>query len=163
MEGPEIDIAELLSKARDDAISKGIGLVQIWAGPPNQLPSGWLLCDGSALDSKERKFAALFLVIGTRYGFGENPTSFKVPDLSARIVMGFSRSETDYSVGSNVGRDLQTTTFTPSLAHQGMADAFQVNTENGFPTNPVVGANAQSISYDVRQASLVMSYIIRFE
>ena len=44
-----------------------------------------------------------------------------------------------------------------------MFDALAVNTENGFQTNPVVGANEQSISFDVRQASIVMSYIIKYQ
>jgi microcystin-dependent protein len=145
-----------------NAIEKGIGTVQMWAGPRDKVPSGWLLCDGSEVDSHDKNFAALFQVIGTRFGVGQKPAGFKLPNLDRRIVVGSSKDGGAYAVGKDVGVDTQTASFTADLRTQQMADAFQVNTENGFQTNPVVGANAQSITLDVRQASLVMSYIIRY-
>src|SRR3990167_8065526 len=49
-------------------------------------PSGWLLCDGSAVS--RTTYAALFAVIGTTYGAGNGSTTFNVPDLRGRIAVG---------------------------------------------------------------------------
>jgi microcystin-dependent protein len=49
-------------------------------------PSGWLLCDGSAVS--RTTYAALFAVIGTIYGAGNGSTTFNLPDLRGRVVAG---------------------------------------------------------------------------
>lgn len=49
-------------------------------------PSGWLLCDGSAVS--RTTYAALFAVIGTAYGTGDGATTFNVPDLRGRPAYG---------------------------------------------------------------------------
>jgi microcystin-dependent protein len=49
-------------------------------------PSGWLLCDGSAVS--RTTFAALFAAISTAYGPGDGSTTFNVPDLRGRTTVG---------------------------------------------------------------------------
>lgn len=50
-------------------------------------PTGFLLCDGSAIS--RTGFAALFAVIGTSYGAGDGSTTFNVPKLDDdRFPMG---------------------------------------------------------------------------
>lgn len=49
-------------------------------------PANWLLCDGSAV-SRET-YAALFAVIGTRYGAGDGSTTFNVPDFRETTPKG---------------------------------------------------------------------------
>lgn len=49
-------------------------------------PSGFVLCDGSAIN--RTTFATLFGVIGTIYGVGDGSTTFNVPDLRGRVVAG---------------------------------------------------------------------------
>jgi microcystin-dependent protein len=49
-------------------------------------PSGWLLCDGSAVSRTD--FADLFTTIGTRWGIGDGTTTFNVPDLRGRLHGG---------------------------------------------------------------------------
>lgn len=47
-------------------------------------PSGWLLCDGSAVS--RTTYANLFAVIGTNYGSGDGSTTFNVPTVADSII-----------------------------------------------------------------------------
>jgi microcystin-dependent protein len=49
-------------------------------------PSGWLLCDGSAVS--RTTFAALFTAIGTTWGTGDGSTTFNVPNMLGRVPVG---------------------------------------------------------------------------
>ncbi|MCP5405782.1 MAG: tail fiber protein [Pseudomonadaceae bacterium] len=49
-------------------------------------PTGWLLCDGSAVSRSA--YADLFAAIGTAYGAGDGSTTFALPDLRGRAVFG---------------------------------------------------------------------------
>jgi microcystin-dependent protein len=53
------------------------GMVTAWAGSHDNVPSGWILCNGDAV-SRET-YAELFAVIGTNYGVGNGTTSFNLP------------------------------------------------------------------------------------
>lgn len=62
-----------------------VGSVSAFAGA--SAPVGWLLCDGQAV-SRTGATAALFAIIGTTYGAGNGSTTFNVPDLRGRSVLG---------------------------------------------------------------------------
>ena len=49
-------------------------------------PSGWLLCDGTAVN--RTTYAALFAVIGTTFGVGDGSTTFNVPNYTNRMPYG---------------------------------------------------------------------------
>lgn len=49
-------------------------------------PTGWLLCDGSAVS--RTTYAALFSVLSTSFGSGNGSTTFNVPDLRGRAPIG---------------------------------------------------------------------------
>jgi microcystin-dependent protein len=63
-----------------------VGEVRMWAGPIAATPTGWLLCDGSAVS--RTTYANLFAVIGTIYGPGNGSTTFNLPDFRDRSPMG---------------------------------------------------------------------------
>jgi len=50
-------------------------------------PSGWLECNGAAV-SRET-YANLFTAIRTRYGVGDDSSTFNLPDLRGEFVRGF--------------------------------------------------------------------------
>lgn len=50
------------------------------------VPQGWLLADGTAVSRDE--YRGLFSVIGTTYGGGDGSTTFNLPDLRDRILIG---------------------------------------------------------------------------
>jgi microcystin-dependent protein len=64
-------------------------------------PTGFLLCDGSAVS--RTTFAALFAVIGTTFGGGDGVTTFNVPDIRQRFVLGLAASGTGNSLAGTGG------------------------------------------------------------
>jgi microcystin-dependent protein len=65
-------------------LPSGIGLP--WFGNASQVPSGWLLCDGSAVS--RTLYPNLYTAIGITYGAGDGSTNFNLPDLRGRVVAG---------------------------------------------------------------------------
>jgi hypothetical protein len=59
---------------------------QAFLGPVSAIPSGWLLCDGSAVSRID--YAALYSVIGTYWGAGDGVTTFNLPALTNRFLVG---------------------------------------------------------------------------
>lgn len=49
-------------------------------------PSGWLLCEGSAVSRST--YSALFNAIGTAHGSGDGSTTFNLPDYCGRFLRG---------------------------------------------------------------------------
>jgi microcystin-dependent protein len=62
------------------------GTIFAFAGDTTRVPSGWLLCDGSAVS--RTTYASLFNVILSNYGSGDGATTFNVPDLRGRFLRG---------------------------------------------------------------------------
>lgn len=60
------------------------GVITPYAG--STAPTGWLMCDGSAVS--RTTYSELFSVIGTTYGAGDGSTTFNVPDLTGRFALG---------------------------------------------------------------------------
>lgn len=86
------------------------GIVMPFAG--TTAPQGCLLCDGSAIS--RTTYAALFAVIGTTYGAGDGETTFNIPDLSGRVVIGVSNT---HSLGTTGGSETVTLTDDQLPAH----------------------------------------------
>lgn len=64
-------------------------------------PSDYLLCDGSAVSRST--YSALFDVIGTTYGVGDNSTTFNLPNLKGRVPVGLDPSDTSFDVRGETG------------------------------------------------------------
>lgn len=64
-------------------------------------PTGWQLCNGSAISRTTN--AALFALIGTTYGVGDGSTTFNVPDLRQRFPLGKAASGTGSTLGGTGG------------------------------------------------------------
>ncbi|MBF0331013.1 MAG: tail fiber protein [Candidatus Omnitrophica bacterium] len=60
------------------------GMIVPWGS--SVIPAGWLICDGRAVSRLDE--ALLFGVIGTTYGAGDGVTTFNLPDLRGRTVVG---------------------------------------------------------------------------
>ena len=58
-----------------------------WFGSLDQLPAGWMECDGRSLNRQE--YAQLFNVIGTGFGAPDGDT-FNLPDLRGMFLRGVS-------------------------------------------------------------------------
>lgn len=86
------------------------GIIMPFAG--TVAPQGCLFCDGSAVS--RTTYAALFAVIGTTYGEGDGSTTFNIPDLSGRVVIGVSNT---HSIGSTGGEEFVTLDLDQMPAH----------------------------------------------
>lgn len=64
-------------------------------------PSGWLLCDGSAVD--RTTYADLFTAIGITYGAGNGTTTFNLPDGRGKALYGQAASGTGSTFGGSFG------------------------------------------------------------
>lgn len=113
------------------------GTISAFAG--TAAPSGYVLCDGSAIS--RTTYAALFAVIGTSFGQGDGSTTFNVPDLRGRFIRGVDgsagrdpdkNSRSAMNTGGNTGNNVGSV--------QGYA--FQDHTHN-FATQVGAGGSAQ--------------------
>ena len=73
-----------------------LGFVQMFAG--QTAPTGWLMCDGSAVSRTD--YAGLYSVIGDTYGAGNGSTTFNLPDLRNRFPVGAGDT---YSLNDKAG------------------------------------------------------------
>lgn len=67
-------------------------------------PTGWLLCDGSAVS--RATYAALFAVVSTTYGAGDGSTTFNLPDCRGRMTVGLGTNTDIDALGENDGAAL---------------------------------------------------------
>jgi microcystin-dependent protein len=81
------------------------GIVVPWGSA--SIPSGFLLCDGTAVSRST--YANLFSVISTTYGVGDGSTTFNVPDLQDRTICGSSVANSK-SLAQTVGANAVTPT-----------------------------------------------------
>jgi hypothetical protein len=65
-----------VSQVSPSGASIPVGVIQMYAG--TSAPTGWLLCDGSAVSRSTH--SALFTLIGTSYGAGDGSTTFNLPN-----------------------------------------------------------------------------------
>ncbi len=65
---------------------EAIGVVVSWSGSVSSIPAGYLLCDGSAVS--RTTYSGLFAAIGTTNGAGDGTSTFNLPDLVDKFVIG---------------------------------------------------------------------------
>jgi len=58
----------------------------VLAFPGATAPTGWVMCDGAAISRTD--YATLFAAIGVSFGAGDGSTTFNVPDLRGRVLVG---------------------------------------------------------------------------
>lgn len=81
-----------------------VGLISMWAGAINAIPTGWKLCDGT------------------------NST----PNLSGQFIVGYDKSKTDYAMGKTGGSDKVTLSEAqmPKHTHNGTVSSSGAHTHN---------------------------------
>ena len=68
------------------------GSVQAYLGAYNNIPTGWLFCNGSNVS--RTTYAALFSAIGTTFGAGDGSTTFTLPNLFGHMLVGGTSTTT---------------------------------------------------------------------
>lgn len=75
------------------------GTVAIFSA--SSAPTGWLLCDGSAVS--RTTYADLFAVVSTTFGSGDGSTTFNVPNLKGKVVVGIDSGQTEFDTLAETG------------------------------------------------------------
>jgi microcystin-dependent protein len=75
------------------------GVISAFGG--SSAPTGYLLCDGTAVS--RTTYSALYAVVGTTYGVGDNSTTFNVPNLKGKVAVGRDSSQSEFDTLGETG------------------------------------------------------------
>ena len=75
------------------------GIILAW--PSSTIPTNWLECNGQAVSRVT--YSDLFAIIGVTYGSGNGTTTFNLPDLRGKVVVGHDASQTEFSELNQTG------------------------------------------------------------
>ena len=92
-----------------------IGGIVIWSGAVGSPPDGFILCDGTAISRTD--FATLFTIVGTTFGTGNGSSTFNIPNLRDRFIVGAGDGYNLNATGGSSTTTLGTTNL-PSHTHQ---------------------------------------------
>ena len=135
-------------------------------------PDGFMLCDGAELLASEN--VDLFSAIGTTYGEGEAPGSFKLPDLRGRAPIGAGQGDglTDRVLAVSDGSETHQLTVDEMPAHDHKYGRNH-SSKYGMDSLPYIGLSPQgNVGYSTAstggdqphnnmQPYLVVNYIIK--
>lgn len=76
-----------------------VGLLLAFAG--STVPEGYLMCDGSNIS--RTTYGELFNVIGTTYGQGDGSTTFGLPNIKGKVLVGLDTSQTEFDTLGETG------------------------------------------------------------
>ena len=62
-------------------------------------PTNYLYCNGA--DISRTTYSALFAIIGVKYGYGDNSTTFNLPDMRGVFPRGFNDTASDAFLDPN--------------------------------------------------------------
>ena len=109
-----------------------VGTIKPWGKATS--PSGYLLCDGTAVS--RTTYAELYVVLGDTYGAGNGSTTFNVPQLQGKTPQGYDGN-------------------TYNLAGTGGANTVTVAvTNNQAATNSVTNNQAVSVTGSISNTSI---------
>lgn len=149
------------------------GSIAMWG--TGSAPTGYLLCDGSAVSRST--YAALFALLSTTFGAGNGSTTFNLPDfrgrapigagtgsgLTARTLAGTTGVESVTLTAAQSGLPAHTHSVpggdTPNYAST--AGKLSGTGTGGAVDTSSTGGSAASSSHDNMQPSLVVNFIIK--
>ena len=143
-----------------------VGSGKIWF--TDTAPTGWLLCDGSAVSRST--YAALFAVIGTTYGSGDGSTTFNLPSLKGKVPVGKDAAQTEFDTLGETGgsktvdsshthtlTDVTTNTLSWSAGEQATGPAAR-----SLEVNAMTANSGGSSALSTLQPYIVVNYIIKY-
>jgi microcystin-dependent protein len=112
-------------------------------------PTGYLLCDGSAVS--RTTYAALFSVIGTNYGAGDGSSTFNLPDLRGQFLRGV-----DGSAGVDPDKASRTALKSGGNSGNNVGSAQACATKK--PTTPLTGSTGNDSPDHAHSISVSSGY-----
>ena len=131
-------------------IAATTGMISMYGG--SSAPTGFLLCDGSAVS--RTTYASLFSVLSTSYGTGDGSTTFNVPDLRSRVPVGIGTGTLVATFASRASNVITVTGLT-NTANNG----FQTGQAVTYHTSGTVitGLTNDTVYYLVRVSNTTFS------
>lgn len=162
----KMTLANLLATLRTLGLPPA-GVVSAYGG--SSAPTGYLLCDGSAVS--RTTYSALFTAIGTAYGAGDGSTTFNVPNLKGRVPAGYDSSQTEFNaLGKTGGEKTHTLTVAEMPEHRHTVSDFPTNTAGNewvgaagtaAKTSKVSSYAGSSSAHNNLQPYITLNYIIK--
>ena|SRR6185436_2265172 len=113
------------------------------------VPAGWLACNGQEV--RRTDFPLLFSVIGTSAGAGNGTTTFNVPDLRQRVIVGYDGSDPMYAMAAEGGEATHVLTAAEMRHFHGYGDGSEDSLMDGsfcirpWSAGTVVGTGVHNI------------------
>lgn len=171
----------------DLATASGIPAGVLFPYGGTSAPSGFLLCDGSAISRVT--YATLFAAIGETYGAGNGSTTFNIPDTRGRTPIGAGTGSglTARTLGASLGEENHVLSIAELATHDhsipslnvtsygnllgwdpgsgdqnvGGGTAGQRVTASGVTISGGTSNNGSSTGHNTMQPSLVFNFIIK--
>lgn len=139
-------------------------------------PTGWLICDGSAVS--RTTYAELFKVIGTSYGAGDGSTTFNLPNKKGRVSAGYDNANSKFNaIGKHLGEETHTLTVAELAEHNhgktpidtaipklewttATDNLYTLNNEQGYPIGELVAVGGNQPHNNI-QPTEVDNWIIK--
>lgn len=124
----------------------------------------WLLCDGSAVSRTE--YSELFSAIGVSYGSGDGSTTFNLPNIKGKMIIGYDADDTDFdSLGATGGSKthILTTYELPKGAwiSQDPNDGVHILVDSGNNYGMNTQSNQMGQPMDIMNPYIVLNYYIK--
>jgi len=134
-----------------------VGIVLAYGS--SNAPNGWLSCQGQEVYRGD--YPDLFAVIGTTYGVGNGTTTFNLPNLAGRVVVGQGSGDglTSRAMGAMSGVETHAlnTNEMPSHSHTSNAVGGTVGLIIADGNNTAVSADASAVEPNVYAAPVALS------
>lgn len=145
------------------------GMIMMWGGPKDQIPDGWLVCDGTAVS--QTQYPALYALLQDIYGQNPPDGEFYLPDLRGRFVRGVDDGAgRDPDIDSR--QDMQNPAIVSTTVGSVQSHAFQNHdhgyyqpiTESNIPDNQGI-CNGHDLTnvYSTTDAASTTSYSVSTE